>query len=158
MKALRGGESVVRWWWWWVGGASPFKQGEILGEQHRGNECCCQSVLAADRLFFKGSAFHTTSAEGRIDGWMDGRMDRRMEGWINGKIDAWWPAQHTDRSFGKFTHFIQREKHQDLKLQSFNVESLPEIKQLFIEHILWWSTRIKKENAFKFWAAAIKYL
>lgn len=84
MKALRG----ARVWW----GASPFKHGGNLGEQHGGNECGCQSLLAADRLFFKGPACHTTSVEERMEGWKDGKMDGR------------WPAQHALRSLSKFTH------------------------------------------------------
>lgn len=72
VKAFRGARV------WWGGGASPFKPREILGEQHGGNECCCQSLLDADRLFFKGRACHSTSVERRMEGWRDGWKDRWM--------------------------------------------------------------------------------
>lgn len=49
-------------------GASPFNHG-ILRERHEGNECCCQSLLAVDGLFFKGSAcLSPTMEEGRMAG------------------------------------------------------------------------------------------
>lgn len=51
-------------------GASLFNH-RILGEQHEGNECCCQSLLTVHRLFFKAPA--CLSPLWRRGGWLVSR-------------------------------------------------------------------------------------